>query len=131
MFLLITGSSLLIEPLYNGSSVPLGTIITWGGIISLPLSIYWGIKNLRNPKTHFNKLLSILLKATLFFALLWVLICYFLAGNLSFSFTETDTFRGGQLAMKWFWRISYATCVGPILILIIYWLSLLFKKIEH
>jgi hypothetical protein len=128
VILLITGSPILTVPLYKGSSIPLGTFITWSGLVSLPLCIFWGINNLRNPKNDFNKYLGLTLKVLLLTALLWVPISYLLAGNLSFSFTEKDTFQGGQLAMTWFWRISYATAIGPILLLIIYWISLLSKK---
>jgi len=128
IYLLITGSSILTRPLYSNSTVPFGTIITWAGIIALPLSIYWGINNLRNPSSSFHKYLTACLKLLFVLAILWVPICYLLSGNLSFSFTETDTFRGGQSAMRWFWIISYATAIGPILLLITYWLSTVFKK---
>jgi len=126
--LLVTGSPILNMALDENESVPLGTFITWIGIISLPCSIYWGLNDLRNPTERFYKYLAIVLRIILVLALLWMPICYLLAGNISFSFSEKDTFQGGQLAMKWFWRFSYAMAIGPILLLIIYVVSLLLVK---
>lgn len=128
VILLITGSPLLNITLDDDDAVPLGTFITWFGIISLPLSINWGIIELRNPKTYFTRYLAILLRIMLVIAVLWMPICYFLSGNLSFSFNEKDTFQGGQLAMRWFWRFSYGLALAPILLLIIYWISLLMNR---
>ena len=130
MFLLITGSPLLTLALDRGNSIPLGTFITWAGMISLPLSIYWGAGELRNPTGALNRALSIFLRIVLVLAILWVPISYLLAGNLSFSFSETVSFQGGQTAMKWFWRLSYGIGVGSLLILVAYWVSLLLFRMN-
>lgn len=97
-------------------------------MISLPLTIYWGIKELRKPTNGLNRILSGFLKVIIVLGILWVPISYLLAGNLSFSFSEKETFQGGQDAMRWFWRLSYGIGIGAILTLIAYWISLLFKK---
>ena len=128
VILLITGSSLLTIALDSDKSIPFGTLITWTGMISLPLTIYWGINDLRMPSSKLNSILSGLLKVIIILAILWVPISYLLAGNLSFSFTEKETFQGGQVAMRWFWRLSYGIGMGAILVLFSYWISLLFKK---
>ena len=128
ILLLATGSSLLTTSLDNDDSIPLGTLITWTGMISLPLSIYWGLKELRKPSGKLNRILSVLLKIIIVLGILWVPISYLLAGNLSFSFSEKETFQGGQDAMRWFWRLSYGIGIGAILILFTYWISLIFKK---
>ena len=60
--------------------------------------------------------------------ILWVPISYLLAGNFSFTFSEKETFQGGQAAMRWFWRLSYGIGIGALLTLIVFWISLLFKK---
>ena len=126
--LLLTGSSLLTMALNSYETIPFGTIITWTGMISLPLTIYWGIKELRKPSNKLNRILSRFLKIIIISGILWVPISYLLAGNLSFSFSEKETFQGGQDAMRWFWRLSYGIGIGAILTLIAYWISLLFKK---
>ncbi|GAA4806675.1 hypothetical protein [Litoribaculum gwangyangense] len=126
--LLGTGSSLLTITLDKDHLIPYGTLTTWTGMISLPLTIYWGVKELRKPTKKLNRTLSYVLKIIVILGILWVPISYLLAGNLSFSFSEKETFQGGQLAMQWFWRLSYVIGIGAILTLIIYWISLIFKK---
>jgi hypothetical protein len=128
MILLVTGSSLLTMGLDSDKSIPFGTLITWTGMISLPLTIYWGIKELRKPSSKLNGILSGFLKTIIILGILWVPISFLLAGNLSFSFSEKETFQGGQDAMRWFWRLSYGIGIGAILIITTYWISLLFKK---
>lgn len=130
IFLLVTGSSVLTIPLDENNTIPLGTFITWAGIISFPIIIYTGIKELREPTGVFYKYLSNILKIVLVLAILWVPICYLLAGNISFSFAEKESFQGGQLAMKWFWRFSYGVGIGPIAIVMIHWVLLLVKKMK-
>ena len=44
IILLATGSSLLTIPLDSNNSIPLGTFITWIGMISLPISSLFGSK---------------------------------------------------------------------------------------
>lgn len=126
--LLVTGSSLLTIALDHTNSIPLGTLITWAGMISLPFTIYWGIKELRKPSSGLYRILSGLLKLIMVLGILWVPISYLLAGNLSFSFSEKETFQGGQDAMRWFWRLSYGIAIGTILTLIAFWISLIFNK---
>ena len=128
VILLITGSSILNIGLDSNDTIPLGTFITWLGMIALPLTVYWGTKNLRTPNNQFNNILGIALKIILVLGILWVPISYLLAGNLAFSFSEKVTFQGGQAAMRWFWRLSYGIGIGSLSVLIIYWISLLFKK---
>ena len=128
IILLITGSSLLKIALNSEPTIPFGTLTTWTGMISLPLTIYWGIKELRKPSSKLSRILSGVLKIIIVLGILWVPISYLLAGNLSFSFSEKETFQGGQDAMKWFWRLSYAIGISAILTLIAYWVSLLFNK---
>lgn len=125
--LLAQGSSLLTTAIGN-SSIPSGTFITWAGIIALPLSIYLGVGELRNPTWKLNSLLSGLLKIILILAILWVPISYLLAGNLSFTFKEKETFQGGQTAMKWFWRLSYGIGIGSIATLLLFWILSLFRR---
>ena len=127
IILLAAGSSLLTIALDKDESIPVGTLMTWMGMISLPLTIYWGIKELRKPSRELNRILSRFIKIIIILGILWVPISYLLAGNLSFSFSEKETFQGGQDAMKWFWRLSYGIGIGAIFTIIIYWISLIFR----
>lgn len=117
-YLLITGSSILNKLFLESLQLPYGTIITWLGLVGLSLSVYLGIEKLRNPKKWLTKILSIQLRITLILALFWIVISAILAGNLSFSFSQTDSFQGGQLAMKIFWVINYALVIIPILVFV-------------
>ena len=119
--LLITGSPLLDKSMSKTANIPWGTLITWLGIISLPLSVYVSSKTLRLPESSLESYLSNILKAILILAFLWVPICYLLAGNIAFNFSETEGFQGGQTAMKWFWRYSYGIPIATLVILIVYW----------
>lgn len=128
--LLVTGSSLLSITLDKNNSLPLGNLITWAGMVSLPLTIYWGIGEMRNPTGLLNTILSRILKLALLLAVLWFPISFLLAGNLTFSFSEKETFRGSQLAMKWFWGLSYGIGLGALLSLVVFGISFIFKKIK-
>ena len=128
ILLLVTGSSLLTLALDKDNSIPLGTFITWMGMISLPLTIYWGVEEFRKPSKKLNRILSGVLKMILIMGVLWVPLSYLLAGNLSFSFSEKETFQGGQMAMQWFWYLSFGIGIGALLTLLTYWASLLIRK---
>ena len=128
--LLVTGSSLLTITLDKNNSLPLGNLITWAGMVSLPLTIYWGIGEMRNPTGPLNKILSGILKLVILLAVLWFPISFLLAGNLTFSFSEKESFRGSQQAMKWFWGLSYGIGLGALLSLGIFGISFIFKKIK-
>lgn len=97
-------------------------------MIALPLTVFLGVGALRKPATKFDGFLSVLLKVVIVLGLLWAPLSYLLAGNLSFSFTERETFQGGQAAMRWFWRLSYGIGIGSVLIILTYWVSLLFRR---
>ena len=128
IILLVTGSSLLTIDLDIDKSIPLGTLITWIGMISLPLTEYWGIKEMIKPSNKLNRVLSGQLKALIILGVFWAPISYLLAGNLSFTFSEKETFQGGQDAMRWFWCLNYGIGIGAVLTIFTYWISLLFKK---
>jgi len=130
IILLLTGSPLLVIALDKGNSIPLGTFITWIGMISFPCSIYLGVKALKKPSGVFYKWLSVLIKIILILGILWVPISYMLAGNLSFSFTEKVSFQGGQQAMKLFWIFSYSIGIGAIITLLLHWINVLIKKVR-
>lgn len=118
-FLLYSGSSILNVALDSNNSIPLGTFITWVGIISVPVAIILGVSKFRNPEGQIYKLLVMFLKIMIVLSIMWVPVSYFLSGNLGFNFTGKDTFRGGQLGMKLFWFYTYGIVIIPIFI----WLS--------
>jgi hypothetical protein len=115
--LLITGSSILTFSLSESAFVPLGTFITWLGMISLPVTILHGLaKTSEKPFVFF----TIAIKALIALAILWLPICFLLAGNISFSFGKKESFQGGQLAMQFFWLFNYFVVMAPIALLLAY-----------
>ncbi len=128
LLLLASGSPLLTYGLDKNNAFPLGTLITWAGMACLPLAIYWGIQNLRKPAGLYYKVLAAALKSVIILGVLWMPICFLLAGNFSFSFLEKASFQGGQTAMKLFWVLSFSIPVASIVILMACWVGLLFSK---
>jgi hypothetical protein len=127
-YLLITGSPLLLRSLADDIYVPLGTFITWIGLIALPLSIYIGVDRLYSPRKKNDRYISIILILFIILCSLWMPVCYGLAGNISFSFSEKTTFQGGQTAMKIFWIYTYTLVAGPLILLIVYWINTLIRN---
>jgi hypothetical protein len=59
--LLFTGAAILVRPLWGGSPVPLGTPITWAGLVALPLATYLGVRRFRQPPDKWYRWLSLAL----------------------------------------------------------------------
>lgn len=93
------------------------------------LTFYYGFNGLNKPQNKIEKILSITLKIFLIFSILWLPISYMLAGNISFNFTETTSFQGGQTAMKYFWIFCYILLIAPLLISSIHSILKLFKRV--
>lgn len=119
-YLLFTASPLLTLGLDEADTIPLGTFITWIGIIAFPSFLFFSIGDLYSPKSSLASWFSKLLKALIILAILWVPISALLAGNLSFSFSEKSSFQGGQLAMQWFWYFTYFLVVAPVIVTLVY-----------
>ncbi len=121
VFLLITGSPLLLTEFPEGSGFPLGTLIVWLGMTALPLVILTGFSGLYRPKTRQQKVWHRLLLGFLFLAICWGGIGYLLAGNWAYNFSgSSPTFRGSSEAGRYFWIFSYATVALPLLFLIVF-----------
>lgn len=99
-------------------------------MISMPLAIYTGVRKLRQARRRLYLFLAAVLKLTLLTAILWAPVCYLLAGNMPFSFSKKEGFRGGQLAMRWFWRFSYAIPGLSIGVLLIHGLASLLAGLK-
>ena len=116
IFLLVTGSPLLMVAVWDSPYLPLGNLITWAGLISFPLSIFYGTPSLRKPSGNIVKWLSAWLKAMIILSLLWFPLSALLAGNLSNSFGQSSSFQGGQTAMRLFWIYSFGVPISTLII---------------
>ena len=128
LYLLVTGSSILLLSLSDSSYIPLGTFTTWFGMIALPLLFYFSIRGFREPQTTIEKVFALLLKILIILAVLWMPISYLLAGNLSNTFTEKAEFQGGQLAMKIFWYFSYSVVAAPLILILFYGIFTMIRR---
>ncbi len=120
IYLLVTESSLLTISLIKGSSFPFGTFSTWMGLIAFPLILKYGIKPLYIPISNYHKSYNVILQMIVFFNLLWGGISYGLAGNWSFSFGQSEGFRGSAEAFRYFETISFIALILPVFFVIIY-----------
>jgi len=120
VFLLLTGSPLLLIELLEGSGFPLGTLIVWLGMIAIPLVILTGFSGFYQPKTRQQKAWRRLLLGFLLLAICWGGIGYLLAGNWAYNFSgSSPSFRGSPEAGRYFWTFSYATVALPLFFLIV------------
>ena len=130
LILLLSGSKWLLISLSDTSNIPLGTFITWMGLISLPAIIFLGISRLYYPKNAVDKLFKKLIILTLIIAVLWVPVSYLLAGNISFTFGEKVSFQGGQTAMKWFWIFTYTIPGLSLFVFLLFGIVSAFRRKE-
>lgn len=128
VFVILGSGSPLLTIALGDTGIPAGNLFTWAGMIALPLSIYMGARELRSPTSKLNAVLSAILKVVLILAVFWMPISFLLAGNLSFIFSERDSFQGGQTAMKLFWLLSYGIGIAAISVLLMYWIIKIFRK---
>ena len=126
--LLLSGSNLLSYTIGSYITLPLGNLITWVGMLSLPLSIYWGIKPYINLNFKPHKYVNKSLKIAISLGFLWAPLAYVLAGNWTFTFKDKQEFQGSMEAMEWFWRLNGGTVLFPILILFCFFISRPFLK---
>ncbi len=111
--LLVSGSPALTVSVVEG--LPLGTPLTWAGLVSLPLMALSGVPALRRPSDRRARIYAAIFKACLALAALWGIVSFLLAGNWSYSFTSSATgFRGSTRAAPYFFDLTYATAGLPI-----------------
>jgi len=129
LVLLVTGSSLLVQPLFFAKSVPLGTITTWAGIIAMPCVIFYSIKGFHPPTGEFMKVFRTINLIIIFLAACWGIVSWFLARNWSFSFSGyVDGFFGSDRAFNVFQQYTVFSVVLPIVFLLTYLLSKALKS---
>ncbi|MFZ0490362.1 MAG: hypothetical protein WAM00_08970 [Salegentibacter sp.] len=127
--LFISNSALLYEPVLKEPFFPVGTLVAWMGIITLPTSIYYGIEKLSMPGSRISKTFSNLLKFIIFLCWLWGPLGYLLGGTFSFIFEDEEAFPGGILAAEYFWIFTFIVVLLPLVFLLTYLLYRLLNKI--
>lgn len=124
--LILSGSWLLVQPLFFAKSVPLGTITTWAGIIALPCMIFYAIRGFHPPSGEFMKVFRMINIIIIFLSFCWGIASYFLAGNWGFNFSgDAEGFSGGVRAYHVFQQFTIFLLVLPI----VYALIFIFSKL--
>lgn len=131
VFLLVSGSPILVRSLI-GHSFPVGNLITWIGLVVLPLAFLTAIPGLRKPASpsdiFFRRFLLLILTA----AGLWGIFAFLLSGNWSYTFgTGTEGFTGSAEAARIFWKITYGTFAAECFFILIYLVSGWGRRFTH
>ncbi len=130
-YLLVTASPALEYPLGENETVPLGSFITWAGLMALPTSLYWGVGKFRKPHDFLHRSMAVGLKTLIALTLLWLPISFGLAGNMNFNFGQTETFQGGQTAMSLFWGLSLGIPLGTIVLFVVHLMIVVWQRLFH
>jgi len=130
-FLLISGAAILTKAVPFSESIPMGTPISYSGIVALSMALWLSVQN---RKRHFDALgryFHIVAVMSLMLAILWLPVSWLLAGNLSFTFTEKAEFQGGQQAMRLFWIYSGLVVMLPLAVTLLYYIIMLAQKLRN
>ena len=129
-FLLVTASPILGRPVPGLGAMPVGTLVSWIGIVALPLAIYSGLGGLHPPRRATDCVMNAVMKALLILAVAWVPICYALSGNLAFTFESNSGFRGSETALFYFFYGTIAQVIAPILVMLVYGIVRFFGRVR-
>lgn len=128
IFLIVTGSPILNVPLYKESAFPLGTIVSWIGLIAFTFTMCFAFNKIHRANNSIHKIIRIVFGGIVILASIWGLIGYLLAGNWAFTFQNHDEFRGSIEASRYFWICTASLVLLPILLFLIFWIPLMIKK---
>ena len=130
LYLLFTGSSVLLFKITESPYLPAGTPITWLGLIGFTAVFLFGFSRLKTTNSKALKFCYTLFRIAFILAVLWLPLSIGLSGNLSNSFGEKLSFQGGQMAMKIFWINSYTPVLLPLTASIFYLIIKLIIKLR-
>ncbi len=107
-YLISSGSSIMTTYISSKIIIPYGTLITWIGLISFPVTGYTAINQIYTPSTKVEKILNITFKIAISLAIFWGYISYLLSGNWSYTFNSTEgVFEGSNKAFYYFITYTY------------------------
>lgn len=127
LILLVSGSWLLVHPLFFAKNIPVGTITTWAGIIAMPCIIFYAIKGFHPPSGEFMKVFRSINLIIIFIAACWGIVSYFLSGNWSFNFNGlAEGFIGSDRAYLIFQQFTIFSIVLPMVFVPVFFLGKVF-----
>lgn len=125
VYLLVTGSPLLLISLNERMGLPLGNLVAWLGMLSLVLMVAPGWGSLWVSNADRDRVFCRLWWLLLAMVLAWPLIGFALAGNWSNSFSgSAPGFRGSPAASRVMFSYSAAAVILPLLFVLVRWLHL-------
>lgn len=132
IFLVVTGSSFLTMPVIKGTSFPVGTVVSWLGLLALSATIFFIFSKIYDSDNPGGHIFRLAFQCFIVLAALWGFIGYFLAGNWAFTFHNHDDFRGSIEASEAFMYFTASLVLFPVLLIIIAGLvSLLLKLVRR
>ena len=127
-YLLASGSDILGKSLIKGQNLPVGTLVAWAGLVSLPLTFYAGMSKVKRTFTSARKIFRYAIMVFVILAALWGPVSYLLAGNWSFTFEQQAGFRGSIKASGYFWKYTIIIVVLTLVFMLFYFLYMLTEK---
>jgi len=129
LLMIINSSWLLTHPIFFYKEMPLGTLTTWAGLISMPCILYYGIPAFHPPRSEFTNVFRLINLFIILAAISWGTLSYYLAGNWSFSFgSNIEGFRGSVAAYDVFVLFTLMIVALPIVFLIMFLLGRMISK---
>jgi hypothetical protein len=127
LFLLISGSSLLITIIPGLEAFPAGNLFTWLFMVALPLNfiVIANSKGLR-PENISSKGFYMITGISLIFGVLWGIMGRLTTGNWQFNISSETSYP--ELRNQIFWIYSYTVPALPFLALIWLWITRLLRR---
>jgi hypothetical protein len=116
-YLLATASPLLLVESARFPGLPMGSLITWAGIASLPIALFLGFDQVLRQRSRLARVFRSVMTGLLLLSAGWGFVSYGLAGNWAFNFSnQTDSFQGSEAAGKFFWAYSISIVTMTLLV---------------
>lgn len=119
----------LLISIIKSTYLPLGTFITWIGLISY-VSFFYYLHQLRMiSKLAVLKIIGKLFTSLRFISYFWGFIAYLLAANWSMTFYGSiSVFRGSYDASLYYWGVIYGLLIIPVLL---FFISLIVNRLNR
>lgn len=116
VYLLATASPWLLAESARLPGLPFGTLVTWMGIVSLPIASFLGFREFLNRDTRVARVFRSLMICMHLLCAGWGFVSFGLAGNWAFNFSNTaDSFQGSVLAGQIFWAYTLSIVATTLL----------------
>ena len=119
LLLIVTGSPILSKPVQQDSAFPIGTIISWAGLVALVNTTYLVFNKISHSYQSNFKLLRFAFRSLLILASTWGLAGFLFAGNWAFTFQNQDEFRGSIEASQYFLGYTATIVLFPVFLLLV------------